>query len=46
MPYVGEGKLLETCGDFFDQNCVEGSKSYLRSPHIVEDAGDVHTCVE
>ena len=36
MPYIREGKLLETYGDLFDQNCVE----------VPKDAGEVHTCVE
>ena len=36
MSYIREGKLLETCGDFFDQNYVKGSRRCWRSPHICE----------
>ena len=32
-PYI-RGNVLEACGDFFNQKCVEGSRRLWRSPHI------------
>ena len=42
-PYIGRENVLEICGDFFDQNCVEVSREFHT---CVEDAGDVLACVE
>ena len=32
-PYIKRGNVLETCGDFFDQSYVEGSRRPWRSLH-------------
>ena len=32
-PYIRRGNVLDTCGDFFDQIYVEGSKRPWRSLH-------------
>ena len=41
-PNIRGGNTLETCGNFFDQKCVEGAEVKIG----VEDAKNVHTYVE
>ena len=32
-PYIRQGNVLDTCGDFYDQSYVEGSRRHWRSLH-------------